>query len=109
MSTEISVAEFLTGITKGGMAWIPQFVQSIETTRCIGCGRCAKVCGRGVMRLMAADEDGVLIEMNGDDEEEFERKVMALAYPEHCIGCEACARICAKKCYTHGPAPAIRG
>lgn len=105
----MDVAEVLTSITKGGMPWVPQFVQHIDTERCIGCGRCFKICGRDVMRLMAADEDGALIELDGDDEEEFEKQVMTLAHPENCIGCEACARVCPKKCSTHGPEAAVRG
>lgn len=108
MTNQMIVTEFLTGITRNGSHWVPQFVQQINTERCIGCGRCSKVCGRGVMLLMAADEHGALIEMDGDEEEEFEKKVMALAHPENCIGCEACARVCSKKCYTHGPEPAVR-
>lgn len=103
----MNVAEVLTSITKGGIAWVPQFVQRVDAERCIGCGRCFKVCGRDVMRLMAADEDGALLEMDGDDEEEFEKKVMILAHPENCIGCEACARVCPKKCYAHGPELAV--
>jgi Nif-specific ferredoxin III len=102
----MSFPEVLTGMTRGGRVWIPHFAQRIDPAKCIGCGRCFKVCGRGVMRLMGIDEDGALIEVEEDDEE-FEKKVMTLAQPENCIGCEACARVCPKKCYTHGPVPAV--
>ena len=98
--------ELVTGVTRGGKNWIPQFAQSIDQTKCIGCGRCFKVCGREVMRLMGVDEDGALVETGGDDEE-YEKSVMVLAQPENCIGCEACSRVCPKKCYVHGPLPAV--
>ncbi|MBI5406435.1 MAG: ferredoxin III, nif-specific [Nitrospirae bacterium] len=97
--------EVVTGITQGGKVWFPQFVQSIDTSKCIGCGRCFRVCGRDVMRLVAVDEDGTLIEIE-DEDEECEKKVMTLPHPENCIGCEACFRVCPKQCYTHGPVPA---
>lgn len=98
-------AEVVTGITRGGQVWVPQFAQSIDQTKCIGCGRCFKVCGRDVMHLMGVDVEGALVE-TGEDDEEFEKMVMTLAHPENCIGCEACSRVCPKKCYAHGPAPA---
>jgi len=101
----MSTMETITGITRGGQAWVPQFAHSIDAGKCIGCGRCYKVCGREVMNLMGMDEDGVLIAIE-DEDEEFEKKVMTLAHPENCIGCEACSRVCPKKCYTHGPMPA---
>ncbi len=37
---------------------------------------------------------------DGDEDEEYEKKVMTIARGELCIGCTACARICPKKCYT---------
>jgi Nif-specific ferredoxin III len=98
--------EVVTGITRGGNAWVPQFAQSIDQTKCIGCGRCFKVCGREVMRLVGVDEEGAWVE-TGEEDEEFEKMVMTLANPENCIGCEACSRVCPKKCYVHGPAPAV--
>ncbi|MDA8389506.1 MAG: ferredoxin III, nif-specific [Gammaproteobacteria bacterium] len=89
-----------------GRAWVPQFVQAIDGARCIGCGRCFRVCGRGVLALMGVDDAGQHVPMAmGDDEEdggEYEKKVMTIAHPEDCIGCGACGRICPKKCHTHG-------
>ncbi|MEB3337491.1 MAG: ferredoxin III, nif-specific [Leptolyngbyaceae bacterium] len=88
-----------TGLTFGGNVWIPKFLQAIDFARCIGCGRCLKTCGRGVMALRALNEDGEFVEDEEDDE--IERKVMTIAKAENCIGCEACARVCPKNCQTH--------
>lgn len=91
----------LTGLTRGGIAWEPLFVESIDQEKCIGCGRCFKVCGRNVLSLIALDEDGEVVE--DEDDGEIERKVMTVAKAENCVGCEACSRICPKNCYTHAP------
>ena len=89
----------LTGLTFGGNAWTPQFVQEINQDKCIGCGRCFKACGRNVLQLRAMNEDGEFVD--DEEEDEVERKVMSIIHPEYCIGCEACSRVCPKKCYTH--------
>jgi Nif-specific ferredoxin III len=90
----------LTGLTFGQKEWIPQFIQAIDLAKCIGCGRCFKVCGRNVLSLRALDEGGEFID-DDDEDGEFERKVMTIARAENCIGCEACARVCPKNCQTH--------
>ncbi len=89
----------LTGLTFGGKTWTPQFVQEINQDKCIGCGRCFKVCGRNVLQLRAMNEEGEFVD--NEDEDEVERKVMSIIHPEYCIGCEACSRVCPKNCYTH--------
>jgi Nif-specific ferredoxin III len=92
-----------------GETWTPTFVQALDDTKCIGCGRCFKVCPRGVLELVGLTEDGERIAVDLDDEdddEEYEKKVMTIAHQELCIGCTACAKICPKKCYTHAAAPA---
>lgn len=91
-----------------GEIWVPQFVASINPEKCIGCGRCFKVCSRDVLTLVGVDEDGkyIAVDIDDDDDEEYEKKVMTLAHPENCIGCEACSKICPKKCYTHRTADA---
>ncbi|MHB1203308.1 MAG: ferredoxin III, nif-specific [Acidithiobacillus sp.] len=88
----------LTARTKGGLTWTPHFVEQINDEKCIGCGRCFRACGRGVLLLKGINEDG---EMVAADDDEAERKVMTIEHPEHCIGCEACSRACPKDCYTH--------
>jgi Nif-specific ferredoxin III len=90
-----------------GVAWTPQFAEQIAEEKCIGCGRCFRVCGRDVLELVGITEDGDRIAMtlgDDDDDDEYEKKVMTIAHPENCVGCEACAKICPKKCYTHAPA-----
>ncbi|MBI5189059.1 MAG: ferredoxin III, nif-specific [Nitrospirae bacterium] len=87
------------GATKGGKDWTPEYVVSIDHGRCIGCGRCFKVCGRSVLELVEKPFDG-------DDEfgDDMGNKVMSVKDADDCIGCGACARTCTKKCYTHAPA-----
>jgi Nif-specific ferredoxin III len=82
-----------------GIRWIPKFATAIDQEKCIGCGRCFKVCGRDVMGLIGLDEDGNPVD--GDDEDEYEKQVMQLLNRENCIGCEACSRVCPKGCYTN--------
>lgn len=88
-----------------GRTWTPKFVQEINQEKCIGCGRCFKVCGRDVLQLVGIDEEGELVPMEADDddEEEYEKKVMTIANQLNCVGCEACSKICPKKCYSHAP------
>jgi Nif-specific ferredoxin III len=88
-----------------GETWTPTFVSSLDDQKCIGCGRCFKVCPRGVLELVGLTEDGDRISVDvDDDDEEYEKKVMTIAHQELCIGCTACSKICPKKCYTHAVA-----
>jgi Nif-specific ferredoxin III len=85
-----------------GRSWTPKFVKGIDQVKCIGCGRCFKVCGRDVLQLVGIDEEGEIIPLElGEDDDEYEKKVMTVANDKNCVGCEACAKICPKKCYTH--------
>ncbi len=91
-----------------GMVWTPHFVASIDPEKCIGCGRCLKICSRTVLELRGVDEDGEFLDVDDEDfdEDEYERLVMTIAHPEDCIGCRACAMACTRKCYTLAPAAA---
>lgn len=91
----------LTGLTFGQKTWTPNFVQEINQDKCIGCARCYKACGRNVLMLRAMNDEGEFVE--DEDEDEIEKKVMAIVTPENCIGCQACSRVCPKNCYTHSP------
>ncbi len=90
-----------------GEIWTPKFAQSINDEKCIGCGRCFKVCGRDVLQLVGLNDEGERVAVASDDDEdddEYEKRVMTIANPENCVGCEACMKICPKKCYTHASA-----
>jgi Nif-specific ferredoxin III len=92
----------MTQTTRDGRAWEPQYLQGIDPKVCIGCGRCFKVCARGVMTLAGVDEDGAFVDL--DDDDEIERKVMIMQDDGNCVGCGACARVCPTNAQTHGPA-----
>ena len=100
------MSQTITGLTAGGALWTPVFVQSIAQDRCIGCGRCFKVCPREVFDLvdradiLAADEID-----DYDDLDEDNAQVMHIANALDCIGCAACSRVCPKNCFTHSALP----
>jgi Nif-specific ferredoxin III len=87
--------------TRDGRDATPEYLEAIDAAACIGCGRCFKVCRQAVMRLKGVDEDGALVDVDDEDDDEIERMVMVLDDPGACIGCGACARVCAKGAQTH--------
>jgi Nif-specific ferredoxin III len=89
--------------TRDGRNWEPEYLTAISVEKCIGCGRCYKVCGRDVMTLKGLNEDGAYVDLD-DEDDEVEKKVMMLADAGACIGCGACARVCPTSCQTHGSA-----
>jgi Nif-specific ferredoxin III len=95
--------ENITGITRGGSTWVPEFVVELNQENCIGCGRCYKVCPRDVFELVERDYG------DEDDDDDFSDEptmVMAIENALDCVGCQACAKVCPKKCHTHAPAAA---
>ncbi len=88
-------------LTRGGRSWTPEYLISINPDLCIGCGRCFKVCGRNVMTLKGINEDGDIVELDEDEDDEIEKQVMAMNDTDACIGCGACARVCPTNCQTH--------
>jgi len=91
----------ITGKTRGGVEWTPEFVSFLDPKKCIGCGRCYKVCPRDVLTLEERDEDDI-----DDDADEDNMMVMVIANGADCIGCGSCGRVCPKACYTYEPAAA---
>ncbi len=96
------MADFSVTLPSGEI-WVPQFVADLNQEKCIGCARCVRVCAREVLELVGVNEDGdvIHIDPDGDDDEEYEKKVMTIANKENCVGCKACSKVCPKKCYTH--------
>lgn len=94
----------ITGLTRGGAEWTPQFVTELNQEKCIGCGRCYKVCPRDVFDLVDRAE------LMGEDDdlydEDDEMKVMVVKDAMDCIGCQACAAVCPKQCHSHAAAAA---
>ncbi|MBV2133091.1 ferredoxin III, nif-specific [Pseudomonas sp. MAP12] len=93
----------ITGRTRGGAEWTPEFVTALDAQRCIGCGRCYKVCPRDVFTLVERVE---MVEDADDFDEDDEMMVMTVQNALDCIGCKACAAVCPKQCHTHEAAAA---
>ena len=87
----------VAGLTRDGREWVPAFLDAIDPKTCIGCGRCYKVCGRGVLAPLE-------IEADDEDDEEAACTVMGIADAGACIGCQSCSRVCARS--AHGYAAA---
>lgn len=93
----------IIGHTKGGTEWTPEFATALDPKKCIGCGRCYKVCPRNVLDLVERSDD---MELDDDFDDDDNMMVMTIAHGEDCIGCGACGRVCPKGCYTYAPATA---
>lgn len=100
----------LTGLTRGGESWTPAFVSALDQGKCIGCGRCFKVCPRDVFELvdredldLEADDDWDDDDDDGDGFADDTSMVMSLKNLLDCIGCQACSKVCPKKCLSHEP------
>ncbi|MGE0082303.1 MAG: ferredoxin III, nif-specific [Thiohalomonadaceae bacterium] len=92
----------IVGRTRGGGEWVPAFITALDQAKCIGCGRCYKVCPRSVFNLVEREADE-------DEDEEFPddtAMVMTIADAMDCIGCGACSRVCPKNCHHHEPVAA---
>jgi Nif-specific ferredoxin III len=94
----------MSSVTRDGRAWKPDYLVAINPGKCIGCGRCYKVCGREVMTLKGVSDEGDLIDLDDDEDDEIEKKVMVMNDGGACVGCGACARVCPTNCQTHAAA-----
>ena len=97
----------ITGLTRGGAPWIPLFVTALDEHKCIGCGRCFKVCPRDVLTIVqrALDDVDLDDDDDDDDDDDSDNSFMTLSNALDCIGCEACSRVCPKACFTHESLP----
>jgi len=100
-TSEGQIMENITGLTRGGRTWTAQFVTDLDQKKCIGCGRCYKVCPREVFELIERTE---LPEFEDEDLDE-DNAIMSLKDLLDCTGCGACGRVCPKGCLTHAPMP----
>ncbi len=82
---------YVTGLTRGRTEWTPQYVKAVDDNKCIGCGRCMKICAHAVLAPKEVDE------------EESAKMFASVKNPENCIGCEACGRTCSKKAFSFEP------
>jgi Nif-specific ferredoxin III len=103
----------IIGLTRGGVEWTPAFITALDQGKCIGCGRCFKVCPRDVFELVEREGPGDLDDDDAmdydDDDDGFSddtSMVMNLKDLMDCIGCQACSRVCPRRCLTHEPAAA---
>lgn len=97
------MSDFVTGVTFGGSEWTPNYVNDLNQSTCIGCGRCFKVCPRDVFDLIERDEAMEAADFDDDDfdDDDDNSMVMSLKNANDCIGCEACSKVCPKSCFTH--------
>jgi Nif-specific ferredoxin III len=56
------------------------------------------------MTLKGINSDGDVVDLDDEDDDEVEKKVMVMAEIGACVGCGACARVCPANCQTHGTA-----
>lgn len=85
-------------VTRDGSPYDPLYLDSIDWEKCLGCGRCYKVCGQNVIGSQWITEEGEVCE---EDDGEAERMVMTVVNKGLCIGCRACARVCSTKAQNH--------
>ena len=78
---------FVTVTMPDGRSWTPKFVGEINQQKCIGCGRCFRVCGRDVLQLVGVTEDGefipVVLGSDDDDDEDGVRDERADEVHQH--------------------------
>ncbi len=68
----------ITGVTRGGVEWTPAFIVTLNQQKCIGCGRCYKVCPRSVFELIDRDDLDLDEDLDSDDEFDDEAPGMVM-------------------------------
>lgn len=89
-----------TAYRKNGSPYAPKYITALDSPKCIGCGRCFKVCGEGVFALIDRADLG----MEDDDYEDEGAMVMTVKNDGNCVGCAACSRVCPKGCHSYAHA-----
>ncbi len=82
---------YVTGMTRGRAEWTPKFIKAIDAEKCIGCGRCMKICAHDVIAPKEVDED------------DSAKMFASVTNADNCIGCEACGRTCKKSAFSFEP------
>ncbi len=75
--------------TFGGSPWTPLYVDTFDKNKCLGCGRCIKLCVQKVLGVETYEDD-----------EGTERQIAKIDNKNLCIGCQSCGSICVRRCYT---------
>ncbi len=50
--------------TKAGEKWTPFFIEYVDPEKCLGCGKCVKVCSRGVYEMREANGQNIAVPVN---------------------------------------------
>lgn len=74
--------------TFGGSPWTPMYVDTFDKNKCLGCGRCIKLCVQKVLGVETYEDD-----------EGTERQIAKIDNKDLCIGCQSCGSICVRRCY----------
>ncbi|MBI3794352.1 MAG: ferredoxin III, nif-specific [Nitrospinae bacterium] len=89
--------EQIVSYRKNGTPFTPLYIAGVNHEKCIGCGRCFKVCGEEVFTLV----ERATLGLEDDDYEDEGAMVMKVKDDGNCIGCSACKRVCPKGAVTH--------
>ena len=89
---------YVEGYRRDGSTYVPEYIEEISAEKCLGCGRCFKVCSHDVYDLIERQD----LDLD-DDDDDIGGKVMSIKASGNCIGCKACGKVCTRKCLTFAP------